>query len=526
MHSVTLALPVGFQLDQFRIESVLGKGGFGITYIATDLRLNKKVALKELLPDSIVTRVEGNTVVPHSQSSMEGWEWARERFLDEATRLASFSHPAIVGVHHFLEANGTAYMVMDFVDGESYETRLRRIGREPDEGSLMAVMGPLMDGLGEVHAKGLLHRDIKPDNILINHRGQPILIDFGAAREVVGATVSMTSIVTHGYSPFEQYQGNAKLGPSADIYSLGAVMCRAVTGEKPPVGTERVLEDSFVPLATRPMEGFSIGFLDCIDRALAVRAEYRPQSIAEFQAAIQGQQGTIKLAPQRPLPVPLAKPPAIPTAGKRPGKNPLLPVLAVTTVALVLGAGFWWVLNRDSPKAVEKQTATISDFSEEELRQRKKPDSVVQGNSEGTGPSPIVANSTPQGDFIAREKLFHSKQSIKSGYNAAFSIEDRKSVITRLAPMLRQSKNESTRLIATQNIAEHEAQLNIEQEFLRKTIKSIETMQKSDRQIVDLAWLEFKNEAALSLASSSLDERKFAEGILSSFANRIGYSYP
>jgi serine/threonine protein kinase len=117
MDNVTLALPVGFQLDQLRIESVLGKGGFGITYVATDLRLNKKVALKELLPDSIVTRVEGNTVVPHSQSSMEGWEWARERFLDEATRLASFSHPAIVGVHHFLEANACCLKSFDTLGG-------------------------------------------------------------------------------------------------------------------------------------------------------------------------------------------------------------------------------------------------------------------------------------------------------------------------------------------------------------------------------------------------------------------------
>jgi len=311
-------LPIGSCVDRYQIQGLLGKGGFGITYVAVDTQIGLRVAIKELLPDTIATRAEGATVVPQTESMWENWQWARDRFVD--------------------------YMVMDFVDGESYEARLRRIGREPDEGSLMAVMGPLMDGLGEVHAKGLLHRDIKPDNILINHRGQPILIDFGAAREVVGATVSMTSIVTHGYSPFEQYQGNAKLGPSADIYSLGAVMCRAVTGEKPPVGTERVLEDSFVPLATRPLEGFSIGFLDCIDRALAVRAEYRPQSIAEFKAAIQGQQGTIKLDPQMTPPVPLTKPPAIPTAGKRPGKNPLLSVIAVAATVLVLGAGFWWVL--------------------------------------------------------------------------------------------------------------------------------------------------------------------------------------
>ena len=123
-----LALPVGFQIEHFRIEAVLGKGGFGITYLAVDLQLGKRVAIKELLPDTIATRIEGLTVVPHSAGMQESWEWARERFLEEARTLATFSHPAIVGVHRLLEASGTVYMVMDYVEGESYEARLERIG--------------------------------------------------------------------------------------------------------------------------------------------------------------------------------------------------------------------------------------------------------------------------------------------------------------------------------------------------------------------------------------------------------------
>jgi len=199
-----LALPVGFQIEHFRIEAVLGKGGFGITYLAVDLQLGKRVAVKELLPDTIATRIEGLTVVPHSAGMQENWEWARDRFLEEARTLATFSHPAIVGVHRLIEANGTVYMVMDYVDGESYEARLQRIGTETDQASLMAVIGPILSGLEEVHDHGLLHRDIKPENILIDRRGQPILIDFGSARESVGKTMTMTSIVTHGYSPIEQ----------------------------------------------------------------------------------------------------------------------------------------------------------------------------------------------------------------------------------------------------------------------------------------------------------------------------------
>jgi TPR repeat protein/serine/threonine protein kinase len=278
-----LALPVGFQIEHFRIEAVLGKGGFGITYLALDLQLGKRVAIKELLPDTIATRVEGLTVVPHSVGVQEDWEWARERFLEEARTLATFSHPAIVGVHRLIEANGTVYMVMDYVEGESYEARLQRIGSEPNQASLMAVMGPILSGLEEVHAHGLLHRDIKPENILIDKRGQPVLIDFGSARESVGKTMTMTSIVTHGYSPIEQYQTKGRMGPWTDIYAIAAVMSRAIAGEKPPVASDRVLDDSYESLVIRVSKDFSHEFCFAVDQALNVRPEDRPQSILEWK---------------------------------------------------------------------------------------------------------------------------------------------------------------------------------------------------------------------------------------------------
>ena len=306
METHRLALKAGYQIEQFSIEAVLGKGGFGITYVALDLQLGKRVAIKELLPDSIATRVDGSTVVPHSASLQENWEWARERFLDEARVLAGFSHPAIVGVHRLIEANGTVYMVMDYVDGESYEAKLRRIEREPDQSSLMAVIGPILDGMREVHERGLLHRDIKPENILINRRGQPVLIDFGSARTAVGATMTMTSIVTHGYSPIEQYQTKGRMGPWTDIYALGAVMCRAMTGEKPPVASDRIVDDHFRMLAARRVEGYSVTFLQAVDHALAVRSESRPQALAEWNLVPLSQNDFVRgvgpLASERPEP--------------------------------------------------------------------------------------------------------------------------------------------------------------------------------------------------------------------------------
>jgi len=277
-----LALPSGYRIENYEIQGVLGKGGFGITYVAYDSTLGRHMAIKELLPDSIATRIEGSTVVAMGPSHEESWQWARDRFIEEARILAGFRHPNIIAVHRLIEANGTVYLVMDHLEGESYETRLRRIGREPDQASLMRVIGPLLDGLQEVHAANLLHRDIKPENILFDKRDNPILIDFGAARATVEATMTMTSIVTHGYSPIEQYQTKGKMGPWTDIYAMGAVMCRAITGEKPPTSAERVEEDEYMPLGSRfDLPSFSGAFLKAVDKALQVWAKDRPQKIED-----------------------------------------------------------------------------------------------------------------------------------------------------------------------------------------------------------------------------------------------------
>jgi formylglycine-generating enzyme required for sulfatase activity len=147
----------------------------------------------------------------------------------------------------------------------------------------MRVIGQLLDGLREVHAAGLLHRDIKPENILFDKRGNPVLIDFGAARATVGATMTMTSIVTHGYSPIEQYQTKGKMGPWTDIYAMAAVMCRAITGQKPPVAAERVEEDEYRKLAERfDLSGFSGDLLRAVDRGLETKSKDRPQTISEW----------------------------------------------------------------------------------------------------------------------------------------------------------------------------------------------------------------------------------------------------
>lgn len=305
-----LALPPGYRLAEYEVLRVLGIGGFGITYAARETVLGRIVAIKELLPESIATRVGGSTVTPLGPSKNDDWEWARERFYEEASTLAQFSHPSIVGVQRLVEANGTVYVVMDYIDGESLGRKLAAAGRILSQTELLKIVMPLLDGVAEVHRRGLLHRDIKPDNILISSRGHPVLIDFGSARKTITEkTMTMTSIVSHGYSPIEQYQTKGRMGPWTDIYSLGAVMYRAITGEKPPTAADRVLEDGYALLAKSSAgPDYEAKFLSAVDWALKTAPQDRPQSIDAWLSSFHADPERQSVPP--PLPeAPLIAPP-------------------------------------------------------------------------------------------------------------------------------------------------------------------------------------------------------------------------
>jgi len=279
-----IALPNGYEFDGYRIESVLGAGGFGITYRALELSIGRQVAIKEFLPSGIATRHSDHTSVqPISSSDTEDFEWGLDRFRKEAQTLVSFRHPNIVAVLRFFNANGTAYMVMQYEEGESLGSILRRAKRL-EQSELEEILVPLLDGLEEVHRAGFLHRDIKPDNIYIRLDGSPVLLDFGAARQAVGRkSQSVTAIVSGGYSPFEQYSEEGNQGPWTDIYALGAVMYHGVSGKKPPDSLMRVREDAMAPAAVVGRGKYDPIFLKAIDTALAVYEEDRPQSIAEWR---------------------------------------------------------------------------------------------------------------------------------------------------------------------------------------------------------------------------------------------------
>ena len=284
-----LALPQGTRIRDFEFHRVLGYGGFGITYLGWNMALDIPVAIKEYLPADLATRKQELSVVPQTSQAAADFQWGLERFLDEARILARFQHPNIVRVHHFFEAHSTAYIVMDYVEGEDLSAYLTRKGTLSED-ELRAILYPILDGLEEVHRADFLHRDIKPGNIVLRDAdGSPVLLDFGSARQAIGAkSRPVTSIVTPGYAPIEQYSSQGRQGPWTDIYALGGVCYRALTGQMPDDATNRVRNDPLIPVAKRCAGQVNGAFLSAIDHALEVDEGNRPQSVAAWRAAMVG----------------------------------------------------------------------------------------------------------------------------------------------------------------------------------------------------------------------------------------------
>ncbi|MDI1286613.1 MAG: protein kinase [Reyranella sp.] len=365
-----VALRAGQTIGRYEIVSVLGQGGFGITYRARDIQLGREVAIKEYLPSALAVRQDGATVLPRTTKMADDFGWGRDRFVTEGRTLATLHRvPAIVHVFDFLEANGTAYIVMELLSGETLEDRLRQKGTlTPDE--VDRILWPLLDGLEQVHSAGFLHRDIKPANILLNAAGDPTLIDFGAAREaMVGRTSAMTAIFTPGYAAAEQMT-SAKQGPWTDIYGLAATLYHAIAGKTPPSAFDRMLDDGYEPLTRLTPKGFAPGLLAGVDAGLAVAARDRPQSIAGWRPIL----GMVS-APAADATVMMGKPeasaggrvsvlsPATATAGipeaAAPKRTGLWIALAVVLVAALGGGGYYATAMRGpDPEVVKAKAAT------------------------------------------------------------------------------------------------------------------------------------------------------------------------
>jgi len=279
------SLPIGTRIAEFEIREVIGEGGFGIVYLAFDHSLQRTVAVKEYMPSALAARATDNTVTVRSKRHAEAFGAGLRSFINEARLLAQFDHPALVKVYRFWESHGTAYMAMRYYEGRTFKSVIRDNPELVTEAWLKRLLQPVLGALEALYAAKILHRDVSPENIMIQPDGQPVLLDFGAARQIVqDMAQSLTVILKPGFAPVEQYADDESMrqGPWTDIYSLSAVMYAAITGKAPPAAVARMLNDPIEPLAISGREGYSNQFLEAIDRGMAVRPEIRPQSIAEF----------------------------------------------------------------------------------------------------------------------------------------------------------------------------------------------------------------------------------------------------
>ncbi|MCZ6862436.1 MAG: protein kinase [Alphaproteobacteria bacterium] len=380
------ALPSGYQLEEYMFERVLGAGGFGITYLAHEKTLKRKVAIKEFLPRDIAVRGNGGiTVHPVSSSDLEDYEYGLERFRDEARTLVSFRHPNIVAVHRLLEANNTAYLVMEYEEGDSLFEILER-DHTLTETEVKEILFPLLDGLSRVHMAGFLHRDIKPANIYVRRDGSPVLIDFGAARQAIGErSRSITAIVSTGYAPMEQYSIHGKQGAYSDLYALAATAYKALTGKRPPDAVQRVANDPYTPAVVAGRGNADVAFLEAIDWALVMDAEDRPQSVDAWLTALQGQtpSATIVASSQSATDLPQAPDEEStqirPTEKSRRGAAPWLIGGGIALVISAAVAGGWYLYDARETERLEI-AARLS--AERKAAEQKKAEEVRQKAAE------------------------------------------------------------------------------------------------------------------------------------------------
>jgi len=313
-------LPPGYQLDEYVIESVLGVGGFGVSYQATDPTLGTRVVIKEYFPQALARRNGDMSLVPAPGEAARQYEWGRQQFLKEVRALARFRHHHIVRVLRFVERNGSAYMIMEFEAGQGLHDYLHK-HPNPDERTLMQVFIPILNGLQAVHQAGLLHLDIKPENIYLRSDLSPVLIDFGASKLVAQQTDGGDMVaLSPAYAAIEQYPPFGKLGPWTDLYAIGASLYRCISGSEPVSAKMRAevlkdgMPDPLVPAGSLGTGGTSAYLRECIDWAMQLEPSRRPQTATSFQDAlmgkgIAGRKPEPAKRPPPPRPVPATPPP-------------------------------------------------------------------------------------------------------------------------------------------------------------------------------------------------------------------------
>ncbi|HWP97499.1 MAG TPA: protein kinase [Syntrophomonadaceae bacterium] len=391
-------LPVGTVLQKkYLLGRVLGQGGFGITYLAWDLDLNIKLAIKEYLPRDFATRTLGETQVSiYPGDATTYFAEGREKFLEEARTLARFDdHPNIVSVRDFFRENQTAYFVMTYIEGMTLKEYLKQQGNSLDFSTSLAIMMPVMDALKEVHSIGILHRDISPDNIFLTDKGVVKLLDFGAARQALGEhSKSLSVILKPGYAPEEQYRSKGNQGPWTDIYAVGATFYRLITGQVPPEALDRMAGEEIVP-PSRTGKEIPADSEAALMKALAVQSGQRFQNMNEFQQALtsSGQADAGPLPVDTPRAYQAPRPEPAPVPDKTPSRLLLAGIIAL--VLSLLGGGGWWFFS--------SQQVTSASYSFDDGR--RYTGSLKGGVPDGFGVCQVTSQGEYQGEWKAGQEV-------------------------------------------------------------------------------------------------------------------------
>jgi serine/threonine protein kinase len=411
------ALPNGYQLAEYSIEAVLGHGGFGITYLARDTTLGALVAIKEFLPSEIAQRDNQTRVLPNPErQAVRDYQAGLKNFVKEARALAHFKHPHIVRVLRFLEANGTAYTVMEYEEGQSLADYLKQHGPRLDEQMILRVFIPILNGLNAVHDAKMLHLDIKPENIYLRKDGNPVLIDFGSARRAMTETKNVQRIaLTHGYAPMEQYPDKGTPGAWTDVYALGASMYRCISGKRPEDALSRyqaVLKYQADPLTPATKVGakhYQPMLLECIDWALQIYPKDRPQSARELQDGLMGKRRQVTTTAATRL-NPLAAPkvslptPASTRAVRRNqwratvrtviGTGRMLLTIALIGAALVGTSLYWKEIQAWLSGAPREAARSVTPVEHAPLASVEQP--LTTPARPPSGPAPVSALTVPE----------------------------------------------------------------------------------------------------------------------------------
>ena len=419
-----LALPFKTVLcGRYILGHALGQGGFGITYVAMDYQTRSRVAVKEYFPDTMATRTN-QTVTAFAGQRSESFYYGKQCFLEEAETLAQFiGNPNIIRVYSYFEENNTAYFVMEYVEGQSLQDYVRERGGRISWAEAKRILLPAMYALAAVHAKGVIHRDVTPDNIFMTKDNVVKLLDFGAARYSLGdKSRSLDVVLKHGFAPKEQYTRHGRQGPYTDVYSFAATLYAVTTGRIPPDSIDRMDEDDLVP-PSRLGVAIPAEEEDVLLKALAVQPAERYQRMEELIQAIQqtngiaqqtvppaGMQNYIEFgappvsqpAPPVLQPVPLTPQPVPPeTAKQNKAGKIVIPAIALSAV-LVIAAGVFIIgkiaKGRSGQIVMTEGTTTVPD-------RQTVPETAVSADTEEPQTENILVLDTENAGTAVPEKV-------------------------------------------------------------------------------------------------------------------------